>query len=422
MGNFSRNTFDPSKNYVGVRLQQGVPLVDADWNELNDVLRHETHQGLSLINSSGYIDPLLKRGIGGITVEPFLPFVVASNPLENDFFIVPSPVLVNGFPLNIEYDFSNQIQYSKQPWADRIKANADGVSIVPQLTTPSEDRIDIVYLDVWQREVDSIEDISILNQTVGIETCVRLRPEITIRVAEGETNLPPKIEGHEYLPLALLVRSAGQSSLLGETIIHDIRPVSGPSGSHYFSFPPIFVKPSSSSLGWDYTGQVAVKSSPNDDVFGLLPLQFPHGIKLIFLSISGYTKNFNFAREDAAKLEFSLDRVEIQPKLTNGNFSINRETLIPIAYRNNHPELVSIEHPSDNNQNEYAVFNQEIFLPVVIEGRGYFYFHTVDNTRFNYSLRAQSNSKDFQVIITGIQFLGQYDDTPWRTAISARFN
>ena len=40
MGNFSRDTFDPNKNYVGVRLQQGVPLVDADWNELNDIIRH----------------------------------------------------------------------------------------------------------------------------------------------------------------------------------------------------------------------------------------------------------------------------------------------------------------------------------------------------------------------------------------------
>ena len=46
MGNFSRNTFNPNKNYVGVRLQQGVPLVDADWNELDDVIRNEIYSGL----------------------------------------------------------------------------------------------------------------------------------------------------------------------------------------------------------------------------------------------------------------------------------------------------------------------------------------------------------------------------------------
>ena len=34
MGNFTRDTFDKSKHYVGVRLQQGVPMVDADWMKL----------------------------------------------------------------------------------------------------------------------------------------------------------------------------------------------------------------------------------------------------------------------------------------------------------------------------------------------------------------------------------------------------
>ncbi len=40
-GNFSRNTFDKLKHYVGVRLQQGVPIVDADWNELEDIRKYE---------------------------------------------------------------------------------------------------------------------------------------------------------------------------------------------------------------------------------------------------------------------------------------------------------------------------------------------------------------------------------------------
>ena len=46
MGNFSQ---DPAaraadaaqKHYVGVRLQQGVPLLDADWNLLDDIRRQE---------------------------------------------------------------------------------------------------------------------------------------------------------------------------------------------------------------------------------------------------------------------------------------------------------------------------------------------------------------------------------------------
>ena len=33
------DTFDPLKRFVSVRLQQGVPLVDADWNEGEDAQR-----------------------------------------------------------------------------------------------------------------------------------------------------------------------------------------------------------------------------------------------------------------------------------------------------------------------------------------------------------------------------------------------
>ena len=34
------DTFDERKSYIGVRLQQGVPLLDRDWNELEDIRRY----------------------------------------------------------------------------------------------------------------------------------------------------------------------------------------------------------------------------------------------------------------------------------------------------------------------------------------------------------------------------------------------
>lgn len=43
-GNFSlskRDSFDPNKYYLGVRIQQGVPLLDRDWNELEDIRRYQ---------------------------------------------------------------------------------------------------------------------------------------------------------------------------------------------------------------------------------------------------------------------------------------------------------------------------------------------------------------------------------------------
>src|SRR4051794_17454055 len=39
-GDFSRQTFDPTRHYSGVRIQQGRVQLDADWNEQGDLLTH----------------------------------------------------------------------------------------------------------------------------------------------------------------------------------------------------------------------------------------------------------------------------------------------------------------------------------------------------------------------------------------------
>src|SRR5438309_1839879 len=39
-GDFTRNTFDPTKHYRRVLMQQGRVTLDADWNEQNAILLH----------------------------------------------------------------------------------------------------------------------------------------------------------------------------------------------------------------------------------------------------------------------------------------------------------------------------------------------------------------------------------------------
>ena len=39
-GDFSRNTFDPTKHFSRVLMQQGRVQLDADWNELNAIVFH----------------------------------------------------------------------------------------------------------------------------------------------------------------------------------------------------------------------------------------------------------------------------------------------------------------------------------------------------------------------------------------------
>ena len=76
MGNISRNTFDALNQYVGVRLQQGVPLVDADWNELEDIRRFELRAFLKWFVGDGVPD-----GNNGFAIE-------AIPAVDNDFQIV----------------------------------------------------------------------------------------------------------------------------------------------------------------------------------------------------------------------------------------------------------------------------------------------------------------------------------------------
>src|SRR5947199_10429658 len=39
-GDFTRNTFDPTRNYRQVLMQQGRVMLDADWNEQASILHH----------------------------------------------------------------------------------------------------------------------------------------------------------------------------------------------------------------------------------------------------------------------------------------------------------------------------------------------------------------------------------------------
>ena len=63
--------------------------------------------------------------------------------------------------------------------------------------------------------------LTLINPAIGVETCVRLKREAAVRVAEGTTTLPTAPAGHVFLPLALLRRPVNQPLI---TNIESIRP------------------------------------------------------------------------------------------------------------------------------------------------------------------------------------------------------
>jgi hypothetical protein len=53
MAVISQSTFDPLRRYVNTRLAQGVPIVDADWNELDDIRKFEVRAYLKWFVGDG---------------------------------------------------------------------------------------------------------------------------------------------------------------------------------------------------------------------------------------------------------------------------------------------------------------------------------------------------------------------------------
>ncbi len=216
MGNFSRNTFDKLKHYVGVRLQQGVPIVDADWNEQEDIRKYELQTFLKWFVGDG-----VPKGNDGFRIEAIVPVTENSN---NDFTIkggdgTPEGAgrcLVEGWDAVIEQD----LKYTEQPLYNNANlAEKWQVLRLPALTKPREEvRTDTVYLDLWEREVDGQEDGNLVNEKIGVETCVRVKLEWVVRVAEGTTALPRPPSNHVFYRLATFTRSGATAAILSDHI------------------------------------------------------------------------------------------------------------------------------------------------------------------------------------------------------------
>jgi hypothetical protein len=167
---FSRQRFNPAKNFSSVLMQQGRVQLDADWNEGKEILdRHwrsatidiigrgvvprETPNGFEAAISGG----MLTIGRGRIYVDGLQAENHGADEVEFD------PVLA-------EVRGVNPVRYDAQPYLPNAPA-------LPESGGPH-----LVYLDVWQREVTAIEDPTLLESAVGVDTTSRLQTVWQVRV------------------------------------------------------------------------------------------------------------------------------------------------------------------------------------------------------------------------------------------------
>jgi Family of unknown function (DUF6519) len=168
----SRWPYDAWNDYLGVVMQQGRVHLDSDWNELLAEFTRRIHAGsLDVLGLAGV--PSTTPGAFQIQITPpdaqgNLHATIGVGRIYVDGILAEnhgSPSAPQWDPILADYFGSptTPLDYANQPYVRGavFPANATGQFLV--------------YLDVWQREVSYIEDPSLVDQAVGVDTTGRLQ-------------------------------------------------------------------------------------------------------------------------------------------------------------------------------------------------------------------------------------------------------
>ena len=163
-GDFSRLTFDKTKHFSAVLKQQGRVDVDADWNELQAIQRHRMEtEAADVIGCCGA--PSRSSGFN-ITTD------------GNTLSVSKGRIYIDGILCENENDCTI---------LDQPDLPSSGVTI-PDIATPA-----IVYLDVWQRHLTALDDLSIRESALGgPDTATRLKTiwQVKVLAVSLATNSP----------------------------------------------------------------------------------------------------------------------------------------------------------------------------------------------------------------------------------------
>lgn len=189
----SRDSHDPAKHYDGVYQQQGRMLTDADWNELQDIVKHRLAALIRDLAGDGFAagaatDRVYASGLAGELHDKL--------PADNT---------------------------EPGPWYEAQRSGdfpaAPGVPAVDEF----------LYADVWERPVLSLEDASLRDPGLrGADTCARTQVMVQIKrcpdtIAPEDPQKNPPI-GDALLTLTL---GTGGGRAAGNVVfrieVHDVQ-------------------------------------------------------------------------------------------------------------------------------------------------------------------------------------------------------
>ncbi|QGZ38219.1 hypothetical protein GO485_03575 [Pseudoduganella flava] len=159
-GDFTRDTFDRSRHYSRVLMQQGRVQLDADWNEQGALMLHQLRSlAMDLVGPAWAVGNGFQLTIG-----------------DNDFTIGPGRFYVDGIACDLVEDLS----FLAQPGVREADRNWN-------TDTPY-----LVYIDAWERLVTAAEDERLREVALGgADTAARAQVVWQVRLLP----VPPDATG-----------------------------------------------------------------------------------------------------------------------------------------------------------------------------------------------------------------------------------
>lgn len=331
--NVSRDSFDISKLYQSIRLQQGVPIVDSDWNEESDVQNINLQLAVQQLLGNGRYPAVVNDITPGYQIEES----VANN--LNNFRVSAGwaslygaivPTIYGDPPTFLEYEQSTNYLFTGEvssvgggsvvdlnmfweaghllpgckftmlsgaaigtTFAISALDSATSLSLSggtgaiapgdnyriwpPDLVKPpiaGGTRTDEVYLMVWFDDINSDQDSNIENPALGVECSHRTQVRWCIRVAEdGTTPVTSSRHGYgiRYMKLAPVVREENDDEITTSMITNE--PAS--------FVPALLGSQDASTPGAGVVGNGAISGSPNTISAGYLSSQLGDLLLLI---------------------------------------------------------------------------------------------------------------------------------------------
>ena len=158
-GDYSRFSFDVRKNYSRLLGQQGRVGLDSDWNEAADIADRARR--------SQTLDVLGRCIVPGTTLDAFLPEPTGTG----TFSIKPGRLYLDG--IQVENHGTGTAEFDAVLGEMRSPAGVpyDDQPFLPAPLPPpissEAGRVDLVFLEIWQREVSAIEDPAIREVALG---------------------------------------------------------------------------------------------------------------------------------------------------------------------------------------------------------------------------------------------------------------